>query len=139
MTRYVIDTSAWITSRRQPELRRHVNALLLADKLVMTHPVQHELLYEARNAQEFRDIRLELGLMPLASIDEAAWNAAFNMFEALAERGGMHQRQVGLNDALVAAAAERIGAPILHYDHHFDLIAEVTGQPTEWIAPRGSL
>jgi hypothetical protein len=29
--------------------------------------------------------------------------------------------------------------PVLHYDHAFDLIAEVTGQPVWWIAERGSL
>jgi len=27
----------------------------------------------------------------------------------------------------------------LHYDADFDLIAGVTGQPTEWIVPRGSV
>ncbi len=29
--------------------------------------------------------------------------------------------------------------PVLHYDADFDVIAEITGQPTRWIAPRGSL
>jgi hypothetical protein len=27
---------------------------------------------------------------------------------------------------------------VLHYDHAFDLIAEITGQPTEWIVAAGS-
>ena len=113
--------------------------MLLSDRLLMTHPVRHELLYEARSAQEFHAIRLELGLMPDAGIDDATWHAAFDVFGLLAERGGMHQRQVGLNDVLIAVAAQRSEVPILHYDQHFDVIAEVTGQPTEWIAPRGSL
>lgn len=26
---------------------------------------------------------------------------------------------------------------LLHYDKHFDLIAEITGQHTSWILPRG--
>ena len=26
---------------------------------------------------------------------------------------------------------------VLHYDHDFDLIADVTGQRVEWIVPRG--
>ena len=42
-------------------------------------------------------------------------------------------------DLLVAAAAERAGLTVLHYDQDFDLIAEVTGQPTEWVVPRGSV
>ena len=28
---------------------------------------------------------------------------------------------------------------VLHYDQDFDLIAECTGQPTEWIVPRGEI
>jgi hypothetical protein len=27
----------------------------------------------------------------------------------------------------------------LHYDHDFDLISGITGQPTEWVVPAGSL
>jgi hypothetical protein len=42
-------------------------------------------------------------------------------------------------DLLVAAVAELEGAVVWHYDEDFDRIAEVTGQPTEWVAPRGSL
>ncbi len=42
-------------------------------------------------------------------------------------------------DLLIAAVAEVNGVPLLHYDRHFDLIAGVTGQATEWLAPRGTL
>jgi predicted nucleic acid-binding protein len=34
-------------------------------------------------------------------------------------------------DVLIAAIAERAGLIVLHQDKDFDLIAEVTGQPTE--------
>jgi predicted nucleic acid-binding protein len=33
----------------------------------------------------------------------------------------------------------RSGATILHHDEDFDRIAAITGQPTQWIVPRGSL
>ena len=42
-------------------------------------------------------------------------------------------------DLLIAAVAEGAGATLLHYDRHVEAIARVTGQPTEWIARRGSL
>ena len=45
----------------------------------------------------------------------------------------------GVNDLVIAAAAELTGLTLLHYDHDFDLIAEVTGQPTEWVVPRGTV
>jgi len=37
-----------------------------------------------------------------------------------------------------AAVAERHGVRVLHYDRDFDLIAEVTGQPVEWVVPYGT-
>jgi hypothetical protein len=40
---------------------------------------------------------------------------------------------------MIAAAAELAEMPLLHYDGHFELVAEVTGQPVEELAPLGSL
>jgi predicted nucleic acid-binding protein len=57
----------------------------------------------------------------------------------LAHQGGAHQRSVGHGDLLIAAAAESAGVELLHYDEDFERIAAITGQPTRWIAPRGSL
>ncbi len=54
-------------------------------------------------------------------------------------RKAMHHRSVKLNDLLIAAAAELGGATVWHYDEDYDRIAELTGQPVEWIATRGSL
>ena len=39
---------------------------------------------------------------------------------------------------MIAATAEVHGATVLHYDRDFDLIAAVTGQPTQWITRRGT-
>ncbi len=48
-------------------------------------------------------------------------------------------RSVKLVDLLIGAAAELGGAAVWHYDEDYDRIAVVTGQPTAWIAPRGTL
>lgn len=45
---------------------------------------------------------------------------------------------MGIPDLLIAAA-ELGGATVWHYDEGFDRIAEVTGQPTEWVVPRGPI
>jgi predicted nucleic acid-binding protein len=34
--------------------------------------------------------------------------------------------------------AEAHDLTVLHYDADFELIADVTGQPQEWIVPRGT-
>ena len=57
--------------------------------------------------------------------------------DALAERS--QQRGAKIADLLIAAAAEAAGLVVLHYDHDFDLIAQFTGQPTEWIVRPGSI
>jgi predicted nucleic acid-binding protein len=49
------------------------------------------------------------------------------------------RRPVSPADLLIAAAAEAAGVAVLHYDADYDRIAEVTGQPTQWLAPKGSL
>jgi len=56
---------------------------------------------------------------------------------SLVQRG--HHRGPTPVDLLIAATAELNGLTLLHYDRHFDLIAEVTGQAAEWVAPRGTL
>jgi predicted nucleic acid-binding protein len=45
---------------------------------------------------------------------------------------------VSIPDLIVAATAERYSLTVLHYDGDYDRIAEITGQPAEWIIPRGT-
>ena len=47
----------------------------------------------------------------------------------LADRG--HHRAPSVADLLVAATAELAGLTVLHEDKDFELIAQITGQPTE--------
>jgi len=55
----------------------------------------------------------------------------------LASHASAH-RGASLPDLLVAATAERHRVTVLHYDHDYDLIASVTGQPTQWVVPAGT-
>jgi predicted nucleic acid-binding protein len=48
------------------------------------------------------------------------------------------RRSVSIADLLIAATAERNRLTVLHYDGDYDRIAELTGQPVEWIVPRGA-
>ncbi|PZF82846.1 PIN domain-containing protein [Jiangella anatolica] len=48
-------------------------------------------------------------------------------------------RGLSLADLVVAACAAAHDAVVVHYDSDYDLIAEVTGQPVEWIVPAGSV
>jgi hypothetical protein len=48
-------------------------------------------------------------------------------------------RVVGLPGLLIAAVAERERVTVLRYDSDYDLIAAVTGQPLQWVVPRGTI
>jgi hypothetical protein len=39
----------------------------------------------------------------------------------------------------VYAIRESAGIALLHYDDDYDAVAAITGQPTRWLAPKGSL
>jgi len=101
--------------------------------------VRLELLYSARNAGEFGELRDELAALRDCPVGKEQWDRALWVYEQLAAQGGAHQRSVKHADLLIAAAAEAAGLTVLHYDEDFDRIAEITGQPTRWLADRGAL
>ena len=96
-------------------------------------------LYSARNATDFRELEAELAELADCPIGKAEWRAALDVYRALADAGGAHQRAVKHADLLIAAAARAAGHEVLHYDEDFDRIASVTGQRCRWLAPRGTL
>ena len=103
----------------------------------MSPPVLMELLWSARNSADFDDIVTELAALPRLNADGPIWDRAVEVWRELVQSG--RHRQVPRNDLVVAAVAELGGVPVCHYDRHFDVIAEVTGQPMRAIAPLGTL
>lgn len=101
--------------------------------------VKLELLRSTRDHREFLTARDALDSLREVSIGKRVWRRATDVFELLAARGPLHHREVPIPDLLIAAAAELAELPVCHYDAHFELIAEVTGQPMRAIAPLGSL
>lgn len=135
------DTSAWVWSRRpsSPELRRDFDTALVDGELATCDMVRLELLSSARNADEFAEVRTELEALPDCPIGKAQWERALWVYERLSGQGGAHQRAVKHADLLIAAAAEKAGVAVLHYDEDYERIAAITGQPTRWIARKGTL
>jgi hypothetical protein len=72
-------------------------------------------------------------------IENEQWHRALWVYEQLSTQGGASQRSVKHPDLLIAAAAEAADVGVLHYDEDYDRIAAVTGQPTRWLAPKGTL
>src|SRR5256885_1249602 len=101
--------------------------------------VRLELLYSTRNPAEFTTLRRELDALPNCPIGIEQWQRALEVYEQLARQGSLHHRAVRHPDLLIAAAAEGIGIPVLHYDEDYDRIAAITGQEVHWLAPHGTL
>ena len=133
------DTSAWVVSDRDPALRRTFDDAVASGEVATCGAVAFELLYGTRNAREFSETRTQLDLLAQCPIGPYEWRRALDVYETLAHQGGMHHRRVKRPDLLIAAAAESAGMTLLHYDADFEAIAALTGQPTRWIAERGSL
>lgn len=134
---FLADKSALTRRETRPEVREVLEPLLVAGEIATCGIIDLELLYSARDRATYRSLVEALRGMPRAPLDEDAVNRALGVQAMLAERS--QHRAVPLPDLLVAACAESAGLTVLHYDADFDRIAELTGQPTQWIVERGSV
>jgi predicted nucleic acid-binding protein len=126
LTLIVVDTSVWQRGR-QADVASVLCEAIEADAVVMVDPIELELLRSARDGQEHADLRLEYAALHRVPIDEEIGSRALVVQSGLVQRG--YHRGPSVTDLLAAAAAEVVGAELWHCDRHFDLIAEVTGQP----------
>lgn len=87
--------------------------------------------YSARSPTDLVDLLdlPPLANMPVEYMTPATEDRAVEVLRALADHG--HHRAPSIPDLLIAAAAEQARLVVLHADKDFELISEVTGQPTE--------
>jgi predicted nucleic acid-binding protein len=134
--RYLVDKSA-LARMPVPAVRDRLAPILEAGEAATCSIVDLEVLYSARNREEYERIRARRRLAYVqVPLTEATFGRAIDVQQELARQG--HHR-LPIPDLIVAAAAEGAGLAVLHYDADFDRIAAVTGQPVEWVVPRGSL
>jgi predicted nucleic acid-binding protein len=131
------DTSAWTNRHRDEATRVDFDVRVVRGDIATCPPVLMELLRSARAPTDFEETASRMSALPQLEADRPVWDRAVAVWSELVRRG--RHRQVRQADLLVAAAAELAGVPVCHYDRHFDLIAEVTGQPVRAIAPLGTL
>jgi len=135
MARYLGDESALARVHHDDVLHR-LAAHYLSGDLATCALIDLEILYSARRADDHRSIQFDRSLLPRVACGEAAMDRAIEVQEQLAESG---RHRLPVNDLVIAAAAEQAGLTVLHYDGDFDIIAEVTGQPMEWVVPQGTV
>ncbi len=134
--RYLVDKSA-LARMPLESVRRRLAPILETGEAATCAVIDLEILYSARNAEDHERIRqrrkLAYDSIPLS---EEIFQRAIAIQGALARSG--HHR-VPIPDLIIAATAESASLTVLHYDSDFDRIAKVTGQPAEWVVPRGTV
>lgn len=134
---HLLDNSA-LARMAKPPVAARVQGLIEGGLAATCSMTDLELLFSTRSGDEHRERRADLELrflhVPLA---QSTFDRAIEVQGLLADRG--QHRGANVPGLVVAAAAEHAGLVVLHYDADFELIATVTGQPTEWVVPRGSI
>jgi len=138
LVHYLIDTSALVRLFRNGQPRARWEQQITAGLVAVCPVVELELLYSARSKAD-RDELVELlrTAFGWVAIPERVFDRGAEIQAALTARGA--HRSAGPVDLLVAATAELHALVLLHYDRDFERVAEVTGQPTQWLADAGSL
>lgn len=132
---YLVDTSV-LTRLAHPSIRTALEPLAALGEAGRTTISDLEVGFSARNEEEWADLLAALGELPSVEVAGADFRRALEVQRLLA---GRRLRGRKVPDLLVAAAAERTGLVVLHYDRDYDLIAGVTGQECRWIVERGSI
>jgi predicted nucleic acid-binding protein len=134
---YLADTSVYVLQARYSNVRHRFETLLADGRLATCQMTCLEFLNNAPDPRGYETLLRALTAQRWVDVTSEAMNLAMATHRRLA-RTSQH-RNFSLPDLIIAATAELNGATVLHYDADYDRIAEVTGQPTEWVAPRGTL
>ena len=133
--RYLIDKSAlarWTKAGVRETLKPLQERYLLA----VCQPTEYEMVHSARDSAEAMRISTWLHAFDYLRTDDDTFARALEV-QRHALNTGFH-RALSLPDLLIAATAELNRLTVLHYDGDFDMIASLTGQPTEWVVPPGT-
>jgi|SRR5438270_2595826 len=134
---YLPDTSTYVLREREVPVRQRFESLLVEGRLVACQMTALEYLNDAASPKAYEAVWRALHGQRWVDVTPAAMDRALETHRTLAATS--QHRHFSLPDLIIAATAELNGATVLHYDADYDRIAAVTGQPTEWVVPKGSL
>jgi predicted nucleic acid-binding protein len=134
---YLADTSVFVHQAIDDVVQRRFLALLAEGRLAGCQMVALEYLNNAADPRTYEKLWTAFYEMRWIDVTTATIDRALAVHRELGAKS--QHRRFRLPDLIIAATAELAGATVLHYDADFDRIAAVTGQPTEWVAERGSL
>jgi predicted nucleic acid-binding protein len=84
--------------------------------------VRLELLYSARNARDYASIEEALAAFRNLRMDAETILTAVTAQRELSSQG---RHRIPIPDLLIAACAQQYQAAVLHFDRHYDVLADV--------------
>lgn len=132
---YVADKSAY-ARLHLPEVFERLAPFIERGLVATCSMIDFEMLFSARSPADYDAVLVEQGGLEHLDITQADWDLAVDVQHSLA-RASRH-RAAAIPDLLIAAA-ERHRVAVIHYDHDFDRIGEVTGQPMLWVVAAGTV
>ncbi|MFG1813018.1 PIN domain nuclease [Kribbella sp. NPDC049174] len=134
---YLADTTVFVLRGRHDDVKQRFDSLLIEGRLVFCQMVLLECLNNAPDLKSYERLWATLHGQRWVDVTAAAMDRALDVHRSLANKS--QHRGFKLPDLIIAATAELAGLTVLHYDEDYDRIAKITGQPVEWVAPKGSL
>jgi predicted nucleic acid-binding protein len=134
---YLADTSVYVLAGRDKAVHDRFAALLTEGRLAACQMTALEYLNNAPDPKGYEVLWGALHAQRWMDVTTAVMDRALAVHRELAAKS--QHRHFRLPDLIIAATAEEHGATVLHYDADYDRIAQVTGQPVEWVATKGSL
>jgi predicted nucleic acid-binding protein len=134
---YLADTSVLVLQRRHASVLERFERLLVDGRLAVCQMTAMEFLNNAPSPHSYDAMWSGLKVHRWLDVTAGSMDRALEIHRRLGEAS--QHRSFSLPDLVIAATAEQHAATVLHYDSDFDRIAAITGQPVEWVAPRGSL
>ncbi|GAA1685880.1 type II toxin-antitoxin system toxin ribonuclease C21 [Glycomyces endophyticus] len=137
MTRYLGDTSALSRWGLEP-VKARLDPLHRRGLIAICDATEFEMLFSARDrAERDRLTSMLIAAFPWVPMGDNVFADALELQQRLTDHG--RHRCASLVDAMLAVVAVREGLTILHYDRDFATIAEITGQPVEWVVEPGTV
>ncbi len=134
---YLCDKSVLARAPRDEAVAKLITPLFDAGGAATCDITDLEVLFSARSPADYERLRRYQATLSSLPITPEVTARAVEVQAELAKTS--RHRGPSIPDLLIAACAEVGGATVLHYDADYDLIASVTGQPTAWVAPRGTV
>ena len=138
-----VSPASWLVDKSvlarlgRPEVSNAVLPHVQAGRVGVAIVTELEVGFSARSTEDYITTRSLLDHLIPVLVSPRAEQRAREVQAALVRQG--QHRAVSIPDLLVAAVAEVERLGVLHHAADFELVAAITGQPTEWVVPRGSL